>query len=531
MDPSEAAAGAKRPCEADGQFVDNEPYNERKKHKRDRNVNKFLPPVKQMKLDIEKASGENDVTAGFALFNKAVEEGISLLAPSYNTLLHLCGVAAGVTEPRQLRRKHHTGNSVLKDLCEGALDLPEKAEETQIPELPTVTCKFTQAEVYATAKAIFAHMKESRVAVTEASYTALARVICANDEPDKALGLVTEMKEAGLTPRLRTFALTLQKFCLLGRLEEARAMEQILVQNGLQLTEAEYRNLLSANAKAGEKAAVDDLLQRIRLNVPFVSEETVAVLQQCFTDGWQVGRTRVDDEGVSQKTGDQLASVDLTEEQRERLASGIKKLAMEREKKDNFEKFTTWSEDNGPITTFVDGANVALYGQNFQDGGFNFVQLDKMMRHVAAEQSEGQKPPLLVLHVVRTLKGPANEQRNKQIIKKWQENNWLWTTPGGSNDDWYWLYGAVKAGEGSFLITNDEMRDHIFQMLPEPELFYRWKDRHQVRFRYDRGQPVCMYPLPYSQCVQHLADGSWYFPIKNEQDEEFDWFYAKPIVK
>ena len=55
----------------------------------------------------------------------------------------------------------------------------------------------------------------------------------------------------------------------------------------------------------------------------------------------------------------------------------------------------------------------------------------------------------------------------------------LFTTPGGSNDDWYWLYAAVTAGPEGKLITNDELRDHVFQMLPAPRLFYKWKERHQ----------------------------------------------------
>ncbi len=37
------------------------------------------------------------------------------------------------------------------------------------------------------------------------------------------------------------------------------------------------------------------------------------------------------------------------------------------------------------------------------------------------------------------------------------------------------------AGPEGRLVTNDELRDHVFQMLPAPRLFYKWKERHQVR--------------------------------------------------
>jgi len=102
---------------------------------------------------------------------------------------------------------------------------------------------------------------------------------------------------------------------------------------------------------------------------------------------------------------------------------------------------------------------------------------------------------------------------------------------------WWWvtsrLYGAVKSGEKCFLVTNDEMRDHIFQMLPEPRLFNIWKDRHQVRFTFNRGQAICMFPLPYSTCIQQLDDGAWYLPLEpgeEEDDEEQEkWFFVHRV--
>ena len=41
----------------------------------------------------------------------------------------------------------------------------------------------------------------------------------------------------------------------------------------------------------------------------------------------------------------------------------------------------------------------------------------------------------------------------------------------------YWLYAAVRCK--SLLVTNDEMRDHIFELLGN-DFFPKWKERHQV---------------------------------------------------
>lgn len=42
----------------------------------------------------------------------------------------------------------------------------------------------------------------------------------------------------------------------------------------------------------------------------------------------------------------------------------------------------------------------------------------------------------------------------------------------------YWLYAAVKLR--CLLVTNDEMRDHIFELLGS-DLFLKWKEKHQVQ--------------------------------------------------
>lgn len=41
----------------------------------------------------------------------------------------------------------------------------------------------------------------------------------------------------------------------------------------------------------------------------------------------------------------------------------------------------------------------------------------------------------------------------------------------------YWLYAAVRFR--CVLVTNDEMRDHLFSLLGN-DFFPKWKERHQV---------------------------------------------------
>ena len=63
----------------------------------------------------------------------------------------------------------------------------------------------------------------------------------------------------------------------------------------------------------------------------------------------------------------------------------------------------------------------------------------------------------------------------------------------------YWMYAAVKAGPEGLLISNDEMRDHMFQLLA-PRFFHKWKQRHQAS--------VGVFCLPLACNVVHCLSNS-----------------------
>ena len=85
-----------------------------------------------------------------------------------------------------------------------------------------------------------------------------------------------------------------------------------------------------------------------------------------------------------------------------------------------------------------------------------------------------------VLHIGRVKRQKETNADDAAWIDGMCQQHRLYVTPYGSNDDWYWMYAAVAAGSQGRLISNDEMRDHVFQLLA-PRYFYKWKQRHQAR--------------------------------------------------
>lgn len=64
---------------------------------------------------------------------------------------------------------------------------------------------------------------------------------------------------------------------------------------------------------------------------------------------------------------------------------------MQERKADDFLAFQQWLERNGPFGLLIDGANLALCGQNFTEGGFNFRQIEAALKH-SREQHPDLKP-------------------------------------------------------------------------------------------------------------------------------------------
>ena len=422
------------------------------------------------------------------------------------------------------------------------------------------------------------------------TYTALARIEAASGEPRRALDVVKRLIDERLTPKLRTFAPALHAFCMKGDIEGALEAEAEIANAGIEISEAEYGALLVAYADAERWEDGLALLRRMREEIRTLSAPLVESTRRFFDahPGWRVEESAAVDEASgaasSAPTGKrmQLAAINLSASDRAALLAGIGKLAREREAKSSFDGFVRWLARRGPLPYLVDGANVGMYNQNFQESRFNFNQVEKAMNalrplardtHAARRDACGEPAPASApstatepkragdsppgdgnggddaagapaaaedlgltdagdidvdalvsrpgvdtpvnfLHVRRVRGGPANHPRAKALLDGWKRCGELFVCPAGSNDDWYWLYAAVASGDDAFLVSNDEMRDHAFQMLPAPRLFAKWKERHQVRFHMSAATGLEFYhPPPYTACVQEGRDGDWWlFP-------------------
>ncbi|XP_010531433.1 PREDICTED: proteinaceous RNase P 2-like [Tarenaya hassleriana] len=474
-------------------------------------------PEKNLLVNLNACSKSKDLKAAMALYDASMAAGtVHLGQQHFQTLLYLC--SASTTEPS------------LKTI---AIDRGFE---------------------------IFERMVSSGITPNEASITAVVRLAATKGDGDYAFKLVRDMVATGggSTPRLRTYSPVLFCFCEKLEAEKAYEVEEHMDTAGVMLEEAEISALLKVSSAIGQESKVYRYLHKLRECVGCVSEETLKIIEDWFSSDrasevsdngmgsdvgllreavskngggwhgygwvgegkWIVERGNVSPIGKCLSCGEQLACVDTNEVETNNFADSLASLAIERKAKmtsnetiANFTEFQDWLERHGDYEAILDGANIGLYQQNFADGGFSLQQLEAVVMELY--HKSGNKWPLVVLHKKR-VQALLDNPSHRKLVEEWITNGVLYATPPGSNDDWYWLYAAVKLK--CLLVTNDEMRDHIFELLGS-SFFQKWKERHQVRYTFVKGNLKLEMPPPFSVVIQESEKGSWHFPMSHTDSD------------
>lgn len=312
--------------------------------------------------------------------------------------------------------------------------------------------------------------------------------------------------------------------------------------------ETELAALLRVNADKGRADEVYRVLHRTRVLARQVCETTAQVIEAWFRSDaasqagvdkwdakkvkegvvkggggwhgqgwlgkgqWDVERSEMDKNGKCQRCGEKLVCIDIDPSETENFAKSLTELACKREVRDDFLRFQGWLRRHGPFDAVIDAANIGLYNSK----AFSFSQVNSVVNGIQ-RVTKSKKLPLIILHRSRVHCGPAIVPHNQKLIEGWRSAGALYSTPPGSNDDWYWLYAAVSCR--SLLVTNDEMRDHLFQLLGT-SFFPRWKEKHQVRLTYSGRGPTFHLPPPYSIVTQESEAGRWHVPTTTGDDIE-----------
>ncbi|CAN1801530.1 Proteinaceous RNase P 1, chloroplastic/mitochondrial [Linum perenne] len=470
-------------------------------------------PEGQLRQKLDMCSKSGDLDEALRLYDKARSSGVALNQHIYNVLLYLC------SSPRSLDESAGEGSKVsFSDL-----GLRRGFE-------------------------IFQQMVIDKIDPNEATFTNAARLAAGLEDPDMAFELIKKMKTFDIPPKLRSYGPALFGYCSKGMAERAYEVYLDMIDSGVVPEEPEVSALLKVSADAEKVDWVYEMLHRLRTTVRQVTESTMNIVEDWFkSEGagkigqvnwdvrkikqgivkggggwhgqgwlgsgpWRVVRTQLDEEGVCHACKEKLVCIDIDPRETEHFATSLSNLACKKEVKADFIRFQEWLRRHGPFDAIVDGANISLINQL----QFNFNQLNNVVNQLR-RMSPSKRYPLIILHKSRVNGGSALNPNNQRLLERWSKSGALYATPPGSNDDWYWLYAAVSFK--SLLVTNDEMRDHLFQLLGT-SFFPRWKEKHQVRMSVSNSGIKLHMPPPYSIVTQESEKGSWHVPMKTDDGLE-----------
>lgn len=190
----------------------------------------------------------------------------------------------------------------------------------------------------------------------------------------------------------------------------------------------------------------------------------------------------------------------------------------------------------------IDGANVGYYNQNYAGAPthVDYIQIYQMVNYIIGL---GYSPLIIIHsrhfsdHILKTVQmQPYHYQDHSSgesgtfhtvydVVNAMRKTGNLYVTPKGFNDDWFWMYAAVKYCLP--VITNDEMRDHHFELL-SPRYFTRWRERHRVMFEFffRRNQPT--QPMCQDQQDKKESTGN---ESSSDEDDDDNPYEAKKEVK
>ncbi|EPY30960.1 hypothetical protein STCU_03743 [Strigomonas culicis] len=344
---------------------------------------------------------------------------------------------------------------------------------------------------------------------------------------------------------------------------------RVACQNKVELWDEEYHLLLQLLVRVKADAArvtpyVVQLLEEMALHHPVTGRGNVRLL------GELLGGTnaQVDSGGMCGACGQAIQSFDLSGDDRGVLLDDIvEKLVKPRvsgrsnyepelevgeaEKEKRWGSFEHFKNTLSALRydAVVDGANVGYYGLNnwyseakaalLRAQGVDvatvplhkrthvpfpvdvppkFRIVDSLVKTLVAQ---GRRP-LVVFHQ-RHIANASDD--NLVCLQQWLEQNIIVGSPAFLNDDYCWLY-ACLARPGSYIVTNDQMRDHHFSMLSR-RFFLRWRQRHRITYKalFQKSTSVALLhvrpPRAYSVWTQRAPDSvatHWHIPFLDSVD-------------
>eukprot|EP00760_Papus_ankaliazontas_P015572 PhM_4_TR16593/c0_g1_i1/m.104377/K18213/PRORP; proteinaceous RNase P len=402
----------------------------------------------------------------------------------------------------------------------------------------------------------------------EACSSKALKVLCASGDFSTALSVVKAIPQARRRD-LEPFFACCKDMSLV---TDVRSMAH---EKGLSLLDADYTNIVRSihhnvakESRAQTLARLDGVLDEMRKigDVPIVSSDFVVALQENGSESTapKVAEVNVIDGSKCSGCGAVLQYFPFTTEFQRQLESDVAALPNKvPQTEETMRKLNAFFEEvrSQRIDAVIDGANVGYCGLSSWGAKEPAEQADRdraeeEVKRFKLDEEEWRKKPavrtparleqvdavltelkrlhpdwrvVVVMHERHLGDGHVLE-KYLEMVARWKSTNSVLISPACVNDDHCWLYAAVhhwKADRPTYIVSNDKMRDHHYNMLSQRS-FVRWRDTCRVTFNIMApGMKASLkFPAGYSSCLQKdETTQRWHVPVASE-GYDVTWYCA-----
>ena len=316
----------------------------------------------------------------------------------------------------------------------------------------------------------------------ETTITSLIRFYCSEYlEFEKIQNYVDLMITNGIPLKTRTFSPIFQ---LVGDVKDIHMAKTFYLQaltNNIKLVADDYINLMKVVESHSDDYLKKVIIQDFAKNIPEMTEEHYNKMRLIFLDNMRVeidsvGNITPGEDFFTRTIDFQMPRFGIPSTTRNNILTQIElymnKVVRNKGNLQTFAKFKKFIKDNN-YNIVLDGANIGFFNQGTNSGKvINFEQIKTFVDYVI---SKGYKP-LVILHS-RHFKNLSGA--DKIVTESIMDSSLLFQTPSGMDDDIFWLYSSIFR-DGTFLITNDEIRNHVFYM--KLDYLQDWKKYYIIKY-------------------------------------------------
>ena len=317
-------------------------------------------------------------------------------------------------------------------------------------------------------------------ALNECSFNLTIRLCVKLNNTEKIYHLLNVMKTEDIQIKKRTITPLIHLFVETKNMDLMETIYPLLF-NGITLDDNDYIMLLSFFGENQYLEKFETIFNLMLEQLDIISSELSSIISFYYT--FRVSNSSIHNH-ICKKCNTSLL--------RDKLSSYDKKCILDiicnnfAEKNKYFLEFID-SIHNNPrgfnVDYILDGANIGFFQQRPDKGGkLSYTNIDKIV-----DQIKNKGKIMIFLHE-KHLNFKYMSDYNKRIIAKWENDNMLYKTKRGLNDDWYWLYLGIYL-EKAYIVSNDKMTDHYYQCFHDKS-FKRWRDMSQIEFNFIKTKAI-----------------------------------------